>query len=554
MLATDGDIAIQAEANQGAAERGSKTASGVSLRLRLIIGAAAIAAVAVFAAALAAWGTATTAHLIERSAAAQARIDLLSGLSARVNDYAVVAVETTSPTVPTSARTARLESQSTRVAAAFTSIDAALANAVADAASQGETAQMRRATRSLVIARMQAQFQALERAVTKARDVTDLRVHLDGFATQFSPLINEVIAEEQRDRNSARTEVTSLRDQMIWLALAAGLAAAILLALFYVKMVRPLIAGLSDIRDAAADIGEGNFAPELPTVRTPELDWVTQELDRTAQMLQMREGQVQADRAVLNQTIGDRTAELQRANERLSQIDSDRRRFFADVGHELRTPLTVILAEAELGLRGPIDPDDATESLSVIHARARRLNRRIDDLLRVARSETGEIQLNPVPFDLSTAAEDAVSDMQPLAKRRGAKLLSDLTGTQAVGDADWCRQVICGLIENALKHSGERSTVLISTKTIDGMACVAVTDDGPGLPASEIDGIFKRFARGSREASGSGFGIGLALARWVIERQNGSIRMMCPAEPKLESDTARGPGLTVRITLPGDTT
>lgn len=523
---------------------------GTSLRTRLIVGAAAIAAVAVFAAALAAWGTVTTSKLIEQSAAAQARIDLLSGLSARVNDYAVVAVETTVPSVPADARTARLGTQADRVADAFAKIDAALAQAVAASEHDGEAAQMRRATRSLVVARMGAQFDALARSVSGAQDVGALRVHLDGFATQFSPLINEIISEEQRDRDFARVEVAALRDQMIWAALGAGLVAAILLVLFYVTLVRPLISQLAHIRDAAAGIGEGNFSPRLPAARSLELNLVTRELGRTAKSLREREFQVETDRAGLNQTIAERTTELEQANLRLSRIDGDRRRFFADIGHELRTPLTVILAEAELGLRGPIEPGEASESLSVIHARARRLNRRIDDLLRVARSETGQIQLGLDPFDLAVAGSEAVADLQPLARRRGIRLEASLAHARAIGDADWCRQVICGLIENALKHSQAGCSVDVSTAIEGELAIVRVTDDGPGLSPEEIDTVFTRFAQGSREASGSGFGVGLALARWVAEQQSGKVSISSPAEYAPEGASAKGPGITVRFALP----
>ena len=259
----------------------SETAA-LSLRVRLIVGAAAIALVAVFAAALAAWGTATTARMIERAAAAQVRIDLLSNLSARVSTYVVVAVETTSDEVPREARAARLAGQVRLVEQAFTAIDVALAAAVAESASDGEAEQMRRATRSLGIARMRAQFRSMASSVDEVQDVVGLRAYLDGFATQFSPLINDAIAEEQRDRNAARTLVEEMRVRMGWLALAAGLGAAVLVVLFYVALVRPLVAQLGFIRGAAERIGEGDFDLDLPDVRSRELHWVMRALTRTA--------------------------------------------------------------------------------------------------------------------------------------------------------------------------------------------------------------------------------------------------------------------------------
>ncbi|MEM7057594.1 MAG: HAMP domain-containing sensor histidine kinase [Pseudomonadota bacterium] len=525
--------------------------AGSSLRLRLIVGAAVIALIAVFAAGLAVWGTTTTSRLIERAATAQIRIDLLSALSARVSDYAVVAVETTKPSVPKSARDARLASQQSQVEAAFASVDRALVAAVEESKADGEEEQMRRATRSLGVARMRAQFQSLSQAVDQTDESSALRVHLDGFATRFSPLVNEAIAEEQRDRNGSRAAVDKLQAKLIPMAVILAVIALGLVVLFYVFLVRPLTRQLSHIRSAAAVIGEGNFEVQLPPTSSRELNHVFSELSRTADRLKDRKIEVDRNRSELNQIIAARTSELEDANERLSRIDQDRRRFFADVGHELRTPLTVILAESELGLQGPLDPEDASESLKVIHARAKRLNRRIDDLLRVARSETGEIQLDPLPFDLAVCAENAVADVATLAKRRGISLETDLPPSPATGDSDWCRQVISGLIENALKHAASGSVVEVATVAKADQATLTVTDDGPGLTEKEIETVFNRFAQGSREAMGSGFGVGLALARWVIEGQSGTIDLFSPALSIPRGAKSAGRGVTVKISLPG---
>ncbi|MFK7944681.1 MAG: ATP-binding protein [Paracoccaceae bacterium] len=521
-----------------------------SLRLRLIIGAGLIAVVAVVAAALAAYGVGTAAQMIERSASAQQRIDLLSGLSARVSDYAVVAVETTGVDVPQDARRARLGSASARVYESFEQLYRALERSVAEVAMDGEVAQMRRATQSLGAARMRAQFEALVRNIDGAGGGQGLRAHLDGFATQFSPLLNAAVNEAQRDRDAARKTVVDLRDRMVRRALTAGVVATLLAVLFYVLLVRPLMAQLGQVRTAAAGIGAGEFDVQLPVAGRSELGFLVKEVNQTAGRLKTRQEQVDADRAQLNATIAERTAALEEANTQLSQIDADRRRFFADVGHELRTPLTVILAESELGLSASVEAGDAVDALSVIHARAARLNRRIDDLLRVARSETGQIELDAVPFDLADAAKAALADMAPLAKRRGIALASALVSAPTHGDHDWCRQVISGLIENALKKSSEGGVIEVSTDVADNHAIVRVLDEGEGLPDGESDRIFTRFARGTREAAGSGFGVGLALARWVVERQSGSISLESPAPRAPLGGASGGRGVQVTISLP----
>lgn len=521
-----------------------------SLRFRLIVGAGAIALVAVLTAALAARGALTIAGQIERSATAQQRIDLLSALSARISDYAVVAVETASPDVPANAREARLGSRAEQVEIAFAGIDTALGQAVAEAADEGEAEQMRRATRSLGLARMRAQFRALQRSVLSTDGRSELRAHLDGFATQFSPLLNEAVIEEQRDRDRARRTAAELRERMILQALGAAIFATALTVLFYLILVRPLMRRLDSAREAATGIGGGDFSIALETGGRSEIDWLMREINRMAERLGMRQAQVDADRAQLSEIIAERTAELEEANARLAQIDSERRRFFADIGHELRTPLTVILAESELGLGDRIEPGDAAEALSVIRARAKRLNRRIDDLLRVARSETGQIDLATEPFDLAEAAEEAIADMAPLAKRRDVVLASVLSSAPAKGDADWTRQVISGLIENAIKKSAAGSSIEIASAAIENHATLSVTDEGEGVPPADAARVFERFARGTREATGSGFGVGLALARWVLHRQSGAIELESPAPRPPQGGTSGRPGTQVRLRLP----
>lgn len=525
-----------------------------SLRVRLIAGAATIALVAVFAALLAAYGAGATAQLIERSLAAQHRIDLLGQVSARVSDFAVVTVETAPETVPEEARRARRVSAADRVAAAFAQIDAALARSVAAAERDGETQQMRRATQSLVLARMRAQFERLLREIERAGQTGQLRVHLDGFATQFSPLLNEALSEERRERDNAANAVSDLRRWLILLALGAGLAAAALTVLFYTTLVRPVIAQIGEIRRAAEQIGDGDFDVALPVRSQSELGWVFGEIDRMAARLSARRDEVDADTARLTETIDERTQELSSANDRLSQIDAERRRLFADIGHELRTPLTVILAEAELCQSESATPEEIEAALKTIRARAGGLNRRIDDLLRVARSETGQIDIGSEPFRVDLAAGAAIEDMVRQARRRKVSFVERLEPVVVVGDRDWCRQIISGLIENALKKVSGGTRIEVCCRGETGHAVVEVTDEGPGVPEDELDTVFERFTRGTREASGTGFGVGLSLARWVLEQQGGTIRMISPVPEAPGGGAPAQRGARIVMTLPAEDT
>ena len=237
---------------------------------------------------------------------------------------------------------------------------------------------------------------------------------------------------------------------------------------------------------------------------------------------------VTRDRARLEATVAERTAALSRANARLARVDAERRRFFADVGHELRTPLTVILGEAELGARH----EDAglRASFATIRGRALRLGRRIEDLLRVARSESGQLELERAPVDLAAVAAAALADAAPLLAWAGVAADADgLPPIAVTGDGEWLRQVLGGMLENAAKYAGRGATVRIAGSDASGAAVVTVRDDGPGLGPAEAEVVFDRFARGEGAAA-PGFGVGLALARWVVEAHGGSLRAEAPGE------------------------
>jgi len=521
-----------------------------SLRFRLLAGALAIAMVAIFAGLLAAYGAAETANRISQSVAAQHRMEILSNLSARISDFALVGVEAGAAGIASDVRRARLQSRAALVEEAFGRMEQALAGAVEESRSMGEEEQMRRATRSLVLARMKAQYGALKKSLEDEQSGPHMRAILDSFATQFSPLLNEAIADERRDRDAASKSVEELHGLMVNLALGAGAVAIGLLILFYRLLIRPLIYRLNRVAAAASDIGGGDFDIDLPVTRRDELGALFGVINTTAARLRERRAEVDSDRARLSETVAARTAELSEANGRLSMIDAERRRFFADVGHELRTPLTVILAESELALKDGVDPAEAVDALSVIRSRAVRLNRRIDDLLRVARSETGQVELDSRPFDLAAAAEDAVADMAPLAKRQNVTLAAVLESAPTLGDADWCRQVVCGLIENAVKHSPKGAVIEVATHMIDGEAELSVLDEGQGLAEGDSERVFGRFARGAREAMGSGFGVGLALARWVVGQQSGTISINSPAPRPPRGGKLGGRGAQVVIRLP----
>lgn len=504
---------------------------GASLRLRLIGGAAALAALAIFAAFLAAYGARASADLVDRATEAQHRLELYSSLSGRIGDYAVVAVETAADAGGGDEGRDRRATRADAARDAFARADAALADAVLDARSMDENEQMLRATASLNLARMRALFDAFIGDVESAErgeESAGIAPALNGFSTRFSPLLNHAIEEERRARDAATGAARALRDRLAAIGAAAALAAPLLLWLFYLAMVRPLLRRIEAAGRAAESIGAERREPRaaLRPARD-ELGLLFARIERTARRLSRQRVAVDRDRARLSEIVAERTAALEAANARLSAVDAERRRFFADVGHELRTPLTAILAESQLGLAAArIEEEEARAALGVIRARAGRLNRRIDDLLRLARSETGRLELESRPYSLADAARGALEDAGPGLRARGVRFTLEAGDEPvALGDADWTRQVIAGLLDNAARHAEKGGCVEIAVRRDGGRAIVEVADDGPGVPEAERERIFERFERGARAERG-GFGVGLALGAWVMGRQGGRLALV----------------------------
>lgn len=509
-----------------------------SLRVLLLVGAGLIAALAVAAALLAAWGSARTSGLIAEATRAQHRIELLAQLSARVGEYGLMAMDAAASGLVPAEREARLELRARPVRDGLAAVSEALVAEVA--AAQGDTERAGVASRSIGIARMAANFEVLARGAPGAATPAELRARLDGFATLFAPLLNDALEAERRTVRAAEAALARHGRLMYRAAVVIAVGAALLLAAFHLGLVRPLLRRLDRVGQAAEMVGAGVFDRPLPVDRHDELGQVLVRINRMAARLGRARRALERDRARLEEIVSDRTAALSAANDRLEAIDAERRRLFADLGHELRTPLTVILAETDLVARpGAVSEAELREALDVISTRARRLNRRIEDLLRVARSESGQIELDALPFDLTLAAREAMEDVAPLARRAKLTLQPRLAAVpQALGDQDWARQVIAGVIENAIRHSPPGGTIEVAVAAGERKVALSVTDEGAGVPKADRERVFERHMRGERR--GPGFGVGLALARWVMTRQGGEITLESPAgRPGAKGDGTR---------------
>lgn len=482
--------------------------------MRLVFGALALAALAVAAAGLAVYGLSRTQALAAEALAAQRRIEAYGVLSSRMNEWMLGWLVPAAPTP-----------DSTRLREALAALEALVAEDVAAARTEADTEIRARA--AVTPARLRALIDRLETAMIAAPPGTPAGDAAAYNAVQVPALAAAQTSQEMRRRDEAMADMDTLRRRLRRAALAVGIAAPLALLGLWLWAFRPLFRRLTSATAAAEALAAGAPVPGGHD-----------ELGLLLARVRLVAARVARDRARLNATVAERTAALSHANARLARVDAERRRFFADVGHELRTPLTVILGEAELGARHP-DPD-LQASFATIRGRAMRLFRRIEDLLRIARSESGQLELERAAVDLAAVAEAALADAAPVLARAGVVARAESLPALAVsGDAEWLRQVLGGFLENAAKYAGRGATVTISGRADGDRAALRVADDGPGMPPAQLAEAFDRFVRGDG-ASGPGFGVGLALARWVIEAHGGDLRAEAPASG----------GLALVLTLP----
>lgn len=516
-----------------------------SLRTRFGLGAGLIGLVAIATSALTIYGMTRISATLEAALQAERRIERYSMLSTRVGSYIVVTLEAMQSGLPADERMARTEGLTADIETTFAAIRADLEEAVGEARALGLDEQSRRATQSLGIARMEALFSAARRRLEQmgARDET-ARAHVDAFSNGMDTLLNSVISDELRARGRLLQRIEVLRLRLTRLAFALAATALALLAIFQFGLVWPQLRRLERLREDAARIAAGRF--DLPPVSRSddEIGALVAEMHELAAALGARKADVEADWERLTETVAERTRALREANVLLARRDEDRRRFFADVSHELRTPLTVILMEAELG-RLSADPV-AAEGYATIHDRASRLNRRIDDLLRLARSDAGQLALDPEPLalrDIVVAAGEEIAN-----EAAGAGLAFEVAPADAgavMADPNWTRQVLAGLMRNALRHARDGGRLKLTCgQDAGGFPFAEVIDNGPGLGTDTPEKLFARFAQGGGPRR-EGFGLGLALARWVIEQQGGRIELTSPV-PRA---SALGPAPGTMVTL-----
>jgi two-component system, OmpR family, sensor histidine kinase CiaH len=218
------------------------------------------------------------------------------------------------------------------------------------------------------------------------------------------------------------------------------------------------------------------------------------------------------------------------------------REFAADASHELRTPLAIVKGSID-HLRRHRDRSvgEVGEALDDLEAGADRLTALVEDLLVLARTDSGAVELVIGATDLGEIALDAVGELAPIAGRAGVEIRIDAEPVPLDADSARLRQLVVVLVDNAIRHAsaGGRS-VDVFVRLAAGQAVLLVDDDGPGIREEDLPRIFDRFWRAA-DAPAGGTGLGLAIASWIVERHGGTIAA---------ANRPDGPGARFEVRLP----
>jgi signal transduction histidine kinase len=329
-----------------------------------------------------------------------------------------------------------------------------------------------------------------------------------------------VVAGQATERSRLQDQISSdTRDTAILVAagLVAGLTGAVLL---FSGLIASMRRPLEELVDAAGRLAAGDLSTRVKVGGLSET-------------------------ATLGAAFNEMAGQLEIEASKRDQLDRLKDDFVLTASHELRSPLTSVQGFAELLMleRDSLTPKQV-ETVEIILDNCRHLVRLLNDLLDLARSDAGRLGLRLRPTELAPLIEDAVRLMRAQTESASQTLTERVDPDLPVIDAeaDRVRQVLVNLITNAHEYSPEGASIEVAAHGYGGGVEVAVTDNGPGIPAAQLEHIFERFTRGDAGLTQrvGGTGLGLAISKSLVELHGGTI----------EVDSTPGEGSTFRFRLP----
>ena len=291
---------------------------------------------------------------------------------------------------------------------------------------------------------------------------------------------------------AAASLVSAVNQSLLWTGLAAVALGTLLVSILSRKLLGPV----KTLGDAAQQLGRGDLSQRAPAEGATEIRQLALAFNSMA------------------------------AN--LEDAERQRRNLVADVAHELRTPVSNIQGYLEAVKDGLLQPDEST--IETIHGQVIHLGHLVEDLRLLAQAEAGALQLHRIPTRMPNVLRSCVDALRPRAEAKGitVNLEADEAMTQVEMDSTRISQVVNNLLENAVIHTPAGGSVTV-TAGVDGdrLVRVAVADTGQGIPADDLARVFDRFFRAdaSRSRATGGVGLGLTIAKQLVEAHGGSIHV-----------------------------
>jgi len=306
------------------------------------------------------------------------------------------------------------------------------------------------------------------------------------------------------------------------------------------------------LRQGAQDYLMKPFSVEELQARVENLIAIKRVRDRLQQELASQNHDLEAlveEVSLRRRELQIALSELKRQAEELEQANRLKDEFLAIVSHELRTPLNSILGWADALRTRKFDESTTARALETIERNARLQTQLIENLLDISRLLRGKLQLKKYPVNLDSVIEAAIQTVKPQATAKMIQLCPHLDESipPVLGDRDRLQQVVENLLSNAVKFTPEGGTVEIHLKQQQGKATIQINDTGQGIRAEMLPHVFDYFrqADSSTTRRHGGLGLGLAIARPLVELHDGTIQVESPGE---------GLGTTFTVNLPLSTT
>lgn len=230
--------------------------------------------------------------------------------------------------------------------------------------------------------------------------------------------------------------------------------------------------------------------------------------------------------------------------DRLASLQSSQQQFVADAAHELRTPLTVLRGELDVSLRRERSGAEYQETLASCREEIERLSRLAENLLALARLDSGaQLELRQ-SLDLARICRDVAEQLEPRAREQGTRLMVKADDEiLVVGDELALERVLFNLLDNALRYSPEGEPLELRVSARDAEAVVEITDHGPGIPPDSLPRVFRRFYRvdSARTRDRGGAGLGLAIVEALVTAHGGKV--------EVRSELGKGSTFTVKLPL-----